>query len=293
MKWFYDLKTSAKITFSFLVLTTAMVVVGYIGISKMSAINDMADQIYQKELLGISYVKEANINLIYIDRAMKNLMLATTKEDRELYSKRIGEFDKMYRDNMEKARPLFYTDKTKQLLSNLDRAVADYQPIMTKIISLAKEDALQDKRESVTLSQSVGREKLNVIDDTLTELTRVKEENAKDFSLETTRTYDSNRLLLILVVVFSALFGIALGLIISKAISAPLLRGVEFASAVADGDLNQTIDLDRKDEVGQLADALNGMVSKLREIVAEVQAGADNVATGSTGNPPLFRRFEK
>ncbi|MDX9710521.1 MAG: methyl-accepting chemotaxis protein [Trichloromonas sp.] len=49
----------------------------------------------------------------------------------------------------------------------------------------------------------------------------------------------------------------------------------------AGGDLTQTIALDRKDEIGQLAAALNGMVDKLKEIVANVQAAADNVASGS------------
>lgn len=41
---------------------------GMIGINNMSKINDSADRLYQQELMGLSYVKEANIDLAYVGR---------------------------------------------------------------------------------------------------------------------------------------------------------------------------------------------------------------------------------
>ncbi|EPR44231.1 methyl-accepting chemotaxis sensory transducer [Desulfovibrio sp. X2] len=281
MKWFYDLKTSSKILFAFLLLTAAMLVVAFLGIQKMSDINSMADDIYNKELLGISYVKEANINLIYRDRALKNMLLSSSAEDRDRYRQDVGKYGKAYLDYLARARPLFYSERSKQLLGELDRYIADYKPVLDHILSMAQADELQDKRDSVDLSMTTGREKLDKVDAAMTDLTRVKESNAKDYSVETTRIYESNRFLLLVVACVSAAFGILLGFVISRAISAPLLRGVEFAKSLAQGDLDQIIQIDRKDEVGQLAAALNGMVHKLREIVSEVKAGAENVASGS------------
>ncbi len=68
---------------------------------------------------------------------------------------------------------------------------------------------------------------------------------------------------------------------IAKMIAAPLLRGVAFADAIAQGDLNQTLNIDQRDEVGNLAKSLNGMVRKFREIVSDIQSSAENVASGS------------
>jgi len=53
-------------------------------------------------------------------------------------------------------------------------------------------------------------------------------------------------------------------------IVAPLAKGVTFAKSVALGDLTADIDVDGKDEIGILANALNEMAVKLREIMKEL-----------------------
>jgi methyl-accepting chemotaxis protein len=68
---------------------------------------------------------------------------------------------------------------------------------------------------------------------------------------------------------------------ISKAISNGLQKGVNLAKIIAEGDLNATIELDQKDEVGDLVRALNSMVFKLREIVKDIISGANNIASAS------------
>ncbi|MBF0609540.1 MAG: HAMP domain-containing protein [Magnetococcales bacterium] len=82
-----------------------------------------------------------------------------------------------------------------------------------------------------------------------------------------------------------ALLAILLGMVIAysitQAIAKPLNQGVDFASRVAEGDLTVTLDLEQKDEVGQLADAMRNMVRNLRSVVAEVRTAANNVAAGS------------
>lgn len=79
----------------------------------------------------------------------------------------------------------------------------------------------------------------------------------------------------------SILLGVFLGIIITKGITGPLSKGVGFAKAISGGDLSADIDINQKDEVGILSDALRNMVLKLREIVADVKSASDNVSSGS------------
>jgi methyl-accepting chemotaxis protein len=72
-----------------------------------------------------------------------------------------------------------------------------------------------------------------------------------------------------------------LGFMISGAITSPLVKGVDFATSIADGDLTSTIDIDQKDEVGVLVSAMTSMSDKLRRIVKDIMAASDNVAAGS------------
>jgi methyl-accepting chemotaxis protein len=276
MQWFKDMKVGKKLVVSFLLLASLTAVVGYLGVANMGKINDMADIIYERELRGVSYIKEANISLLYLDRATKNLLLSSTKEERDKHSVRIKEFEEMYRSNLEKARPLFYSEKGKEMLGKLDRAMGDFQPIMARIIDLAKADQLQENRESVELSMGVGREKIDVVDETLTGLTKLKEENAQAFSEETTEIYESSKLLLIGIAAGCVVLGVAMGMFIARLISAPLIKGVQFAQGLAVGDLEQNLDIHQKDEVGLMADALRsiaGAETQVTDLTASIAVG--------------------
>ncbi len=72
-----------------------------------------------------------------------------------------------------------------------------------------------------------------------------------------------------------------LGVILAKSITSPVLKGVFLAEKLSEGDLNQTVDVRQKDEIGVLASALRQMTRKLREVVGEVKSASENVASGS------------
>jgi len=77
------------------------------------------------------------------------------------------------------------------------------------------------------------------------------------------------------------IIGIFTAIFLTTGITGPVRKGVEFARKLSQGDLTANLDVDQKDEVGILAQALRDMVAKLREIVSEVQSASDNVASGS------------
>jgi len=84
---------------------------------------------------------------------------------------------------------------------------------------------------------------------------------------------------------------------LSRSISGPLARVVQVSEAVAAGDLTQQLEVDRKDEIGQLMQAMGAMSRKLRGVVAEVRQGVESVTTASseiaTGNLDLSQRTEE
>jgi methyl-accepting chemotaxis protein len=79
----------------------------------------------------------------------------------------------------------------------------------------------------------------------------------------------------------AAVVGIGLAIAITRTITKPLAKGVAFAQLVAAGDFTQQLDIDQRDEVGALAQALNDMSAKLRAMVAGVKENAVQVASSS------------
>ncbi len=89
-------------------------------------------------------------------------------------------------------------------------------------------------------------------------------------------------------------FGLAL---IVRSVSRPLKNSIEIAKRVADGDLTQRIEVNSKDEVGQLLQALKDMNASLGNIVGEVRSTTEAITTAAqqvaAGNSDLSQRTEE
>jgi methyl-accepting chemotaxis protein len=276
-----DLKIGTRLIGAFIIVCAITAMVGFLGIKNMGTINDLADEMYERELIGLSHIKEANINLIYMARAEKNLILSTSNEERKRYSDLYDKNKSLFYELLEKAKPLFYTEKGKELLAKLTVALQEYEPISKKIVATALSEELSAAKSSAELSMGAGREKIAVVDDLLTELGKLKEGNAKDASILTTQIFQSSRFNMILFVVGGVAVGLILGFFISRTISNPIKNLAQTAEKMADGDLTVHVEATTNDEIGTLLKAFKKMVEKLRDIVADVQTAADNVASGS------------
>ena len=69
--------------------------------------------------------------------------------------------------------------------------------------------------------------------------------------------------------------------IISRSITGALKKGVEFSKQIANGNLTTELEINQKDEIGELADSLKQMAQKLKVIVTNILSGADNIASAS------------
>ncbi|NHC43897.1 methyl-accepting chemotaxis protein [Motilibacter aurantiacus] len=95
--------------------------------------------------------------------------------------------------------------------------------------------------------------------------------------------YASARLVLIVALVLAAAGGTGLALLIANGIVGPLRRTVRTLSAVADGDLTVAggADTARRDEVGELARAVDTTVASLREVLGSTARTAGTLATAA------------
>jgi len=94
-------------------------------------------------------------------------------------------------------------------------------------------------------------------------------------------TESNSYFFLMLIVLSAVVLGLIIGLTITRGITIPLAKGVDFANAIASGDLSQDLDVNQEDEVGKLSKALNQMAARLKDIVSNVLTGTDNIASAS------------
>ena len=96
-----QMKVGTRLLLSFIAIALSGAIVAGIGIVNMGRINDMGDRMYEQELLGLSYVKEANISLIYIGRALRSMLLASSEAERATHMGRVETRRKEVRANLD------------------------------------------------------------------------------------------------------------------------------------------------------------------------------------------------
>jgi methyl-accepting chemotaxis protein len=266
MKWFYDMKIGTRLIGAFILVGAITAIIGYMGIQGMGKIADLAAESYAQETVAIGYLKQADVELIHMARAEKNLLLANSPEERDKYRDAIQTFKVKVNEDIEKSKPLIHTDKGKELLASFDQEWKARQEVVEQIVALAVKDQLAQKRASVELSFGLGRQKSDATEDLLSQLVAVKEESAKNAAATSEETYKSSRTFMIVLVLGGVLAGLGLGFFISRSVSKPLGDLAETAKHISLGDVNQNIDYRSGDEVGSLADSFRDLVAYVRGV---------------------------
>ena len=82
-------------------------------------------------------------------------------------------------------------------------------------------------------------------------------------------------------IVIAIVLAVIIAFVITRAITTALAKGVVFATELSNGNLNASLDVDQKDEIGDLAQALKNMSTRLRDIVRDIRSASQNVTYGS------------
>lgn len=278
---FANMKIGVRLIGGFLFVAAISAVVGYVGITNTRQMNDMADEMYTKELLGLSHIQDANIELISIGRARSNYLLATTQEERDRHLASIAKSSTALKEYLTKARPLFVTDRAAELFNSFNNVSEEYEREMQRALAMAATQKLQERDPALVQSLDLVRTKADKLDEMLDELQAQKEVRAKQAADETGALYLASRTLMLSFIIGGVLLGVAMGFFISRSITKPLSKAVDVANRLSEGDLTMEIDATARDETGQLLLAMKNMVGKLSQVVTEVNGGAEALASAS------------
>ena len=127
------MKIGVKLISAFLVVSAITGVVGFVGVDNMGKLNQAADDLYQNELLGVSYIKQANVGIVSVGRGLRNAILASTQEERDQYIQNIHKRLPEIQDDLDKASKLFRSEKAKHDLSVLHKDWTQYQSDIKQI----------------------------------------------------------------------------------------------------------------------------------------------------------------
>jgi methyl-accepting chemotaxis protein len=246
----------------------------------LSKIAGLSRTSYDRQTVGIQYLKQINIDIAEVDRSAKNVMLASSQEEAEQYKARVDKYEQQVDEDLDKSRPLLKKPKSVELLKKIDTGWKKSRDLTNQAVALSLKEPRTKKRPSMELSMGEGLATSDFVEDLLGQLAQNKANDAKTAQDETDKTYNSSRTLLIALSLAGILLGVGFGSYISRGISKPLGIIAEAAKRIALGDVNQKIDYRSGDEVGSVAEAFRAVIDAVNALTRDAAILSEAAADG-------------
>jgi len=275
---FKNLKLGLKLAIGFGAVVVLLILVGVIGIMRVGQLNaeidNMVNDKYPKTIIANSIIDVVNEDA----RSLRNLIISSDREEMLKQKARIDDNRKKANDHYETLQKTILSEEGKAMLKTVLDARAEYVKARDKTLELAING---QKAEATALLFGDLRKvqvpyfaNLNKLIEFQSELMATTGKDAADLATST-------RNLIIIILLVAVLIAVGGAWLVTRGITKPIGVAVKAAEAMAEGDMSIRIDVDSKDETGQLLLAMQTMVGRLSQIITEVRSAADNLTSAS------------
>lgn len=277
MQFFKNLKIKQKLITCFIVLAVVTGVVGLFGIYTMNTINTQSENMYYNNLVPSQKLASIHAELEHI-RA--NQLLAVYERNPSTLQTRLDAIDaSVTNDNalLEEYEATIQDDENRTMYTTLTESLASYRELRNANLELVKvqryDEALMGLNAVSLAEETVSEDLEALISYNTTQAEAVLAQNTTDFKTQST--------MMIIFIIVGIALAVGLGLTVANMISKPLRRMVDSAEEIANGNLDVTIKIDSRDEVGELGLAFVKMTDHINEIMTNIDSAAEQVAAGS------------
>jgi methyl-accepting chemotaxis protein-1 (serine sensor receptor) len=275
----HNLKISTRLMLLLGSLAFMLVAIGLTGLSGISQSNEALKSVYQDRTIPMGQLGDVQHQVLLNRLAIANSVLDPTPEMLAKGIADVGANQVALQKSWDAYMATYLTPEEAVVAKKFveDRTRFVEEGLQPAVAALRANDAaaahrlILEKIRPLSAAVEAGMEALMKI-----QLKEAKAEyDAAEARYSTTRAWSISAI--VAGVLLAALFGLSL----IRSISRSLREALDVANAVAQGDLSHSIDLDGKDEVGQLLLALFDMQVSLSKVVTTVRQGSEEVATAS------------
>ncbi|HEX9060562.1 MAG TPA: methyl-accepting chemotaxis protein [Clostridia bacterium] len=286
MKWFSNLKLSAKLLTGFVLMALITAFTGAMGYYAMSVMRSGEDEIATNRLPSVESLLEAYQAQTDADSA-ENALLAEelVGQDRQAQYDRLTQAVKRADDALKVYEPLPQTEEEKVVWNKFVSAWnkwksddSDYHKISKQYDSLKSDDVHKKMVQQALVTNGTSFDASTALLKQLVELNKGYAVNADHIS---DASYSKISVVMIVTTLIGFILAIFLGLFLSSKIVNPVKKVVEQANKIADGDLDVSLDIDSKDEIGLLAGSFTKMSENLNNVMSNISLSSEQVSSSS------------
>lgn len=269
MKWFYNLKIGTKLLAGFVLVAIIACVVGVVGIVNIIALDKSDTELYEKMTVPISQMSDIGVAFQRTRVNLRDMIEDQDQEDMqaniEKINQRRAEIDKRALE-FEK---LIISDEMTEAFKEFTEARAIYRTEVDKVIELAKQNKDLEAHDLIAEDGSTGLAS-RAEQEAIENIIKMKVKDASNKASDNTDKANDTVLIMAIIVAVAMLLSILLGIFISRIISRPLKKAANMINEIGQGHLGMRLRMDTKDEVGQMATALDEFADDLQNNIVGV-----------------------
>jgi two-component system, sensor histidine kinase and response regulator len=172
-----------KSNFKVLAMLGAVVLItaalGLTALISQDAFDQRMQSLYEKDLVGIAFVKEANVNLILMGRTLRQMILAPNREARETARTKLAEAEAAVLKSVQESRARIFREENKQLLAEFEAQFARYRAKVSKAVALVDAEGFHAGAAAEYTTSQEFTDTIDEADHLLDKLSSNKEDNAR------------------------------------------------------------------------------------------------------------------
>ena len=279
MTWFRNRNTKAKLLIGFFSVAALLVVLGGVSMHGAMGINTNVLGIYNDRLIPVTQAATVRGSMLRIRaNALTHIITQDESKLREIVED-IKKLDAKIDEEIKKYEASYLVEAEKQALAKFKKEWAEFK--QGRDAQTLAFSAAGKKAEAMAAATGEIGKSFREASDAIDGLFDVNIKEAKVLMDEAAKSYQNVWWVTVAAVAAGVGLALLLGWSIAAMIARPMGKAVEVLEAVAAGDLTRRLDVDTKDEVGQMATALNQAVENMSLTLQHIGSSAQSVASSS------------
>ncbi|MGC9666992.1 methyl-accepting chemotaxis protein [Planosporangium sp. 12N6] len=276
VRWLVDRKLNTKIVLAIGVMALVASGVGVLSVSRMASLNASSHDLYTEGMLPVQQIDKVALDMAVARRTVLNHAVSSTAES-------MANNERMLKDNLAsvEANLAAYEKMSADahLVPELRATWAQYEKAVNEQTLPASRSgdkvAIERIRDTVTAPLTTKAEEI------ITKLVEAEVSAAERQLADSDHTYRSARTLVIALLAAGLVLAFGFGVLVARMVVSGVRRVAYVVAGLAIGDLTRSAGVASRDEVGQMADALDAATATLRDTMQKVGDSSEALASAS------------
>ncbi|NLT20411.1 MAG: methyl-accepting chemotaxis protein [Syntrophomonadaceae bacterium] len=276
-----NMKAITKLFTGFLMLALLIGIVGFLNWKDINQIQNGTQEIYTQIVLPSKHLATIDSALLESGRDGLEFIVVNTPQDRQAVKRSIDKNLNEAKVALDELKTYDISAEEQQELDRLEQTFESYSNNINKYTKLIEQGEVEQAMVVLAGSLTDDANNIDAATDTLNQL---NENAAQELHMNAKKIYSQTTMKIIIMTLLAILLAIAAAFYLAGNIAAPMAVAAEDLKQMSQGDFTMSISTDylqRKDEVGVLAQGLDAMIRNTSALIANIAVVAGDVLNSS------------